>query len=129
MNLQFLFRANDLVDNASVKVMLLALFTELTHHRCKSLATQYLTPPLRYAAMLGSDKVEVQKVYDQCMREWASLLKAESAMAAGAKVPGLRNMHWRLSALTRLASKQILYHFCFQGFLCLQHFCHQTNLL
>lgn len=107
MNLQFLFRQNDLVDNAKVKGMLLALFTELTHHRCKSLATQYLTPPVRYAAMLGSDQVEAQMVYDQCMREWASLLKAESASAAGAKVPGLHQMHWRLGALTRSASRQI----------------------
>lgn len=106
-NLLFLFRENDLVSNSDVKVWLLSYFTELTTCRAKSLTTQYLTPPIRYAGMLSQNHVIAQAMLDKCKKEWAVLLQAESAFAGGASIPALNGMHWRLGALTTTVSWQI----------------------
>ena len=102
-SLQVLFRSSDLVESLNVKEWLLKYFTHLTSNRGQSLTTQYLTPPVKYAAIAGYDPAEAQRSYDKCMADWATLLDAESKLVRGTPQPGLEKAHWRLNALTRSA--------------------------
>ena len=103
-NIKFLFRqseASEVVDNSNVKIWLLDYFTQLMSNRAKSLVTQFGTPPLKYAAIVGQHPLERQRAFDLCLADWKTLLKVESAVAAGGKVQALNHYHWRLNALTR----------------------------
>lgn len=90
-----------MVDSSNVKMWLLDYFTQLMSNRAKSLVTQFGTPPLKYAAIVGQHPLEKAKAFETCMADWKTLLMVESAMAAGGKVPALNHCHWRLNALTR----------------------------
>ena len=106
------------MSNSNVKAWLLTYFTELTTCRAKSLTTQYLTPPIRYAGMLSQSPLIAQAMLDKCKKEWDVLLKAESAFAGGAAIPALSGMHWRLNTLTRTVSCQVSAFFLFVCLFC-----------
>ena len=107
-NIKFLFRKTHLNDTGDVKTWLLDYFTNLVSNRAKSLVTEYLTPPLRYAAIVSGNELERQQAYQQCMEDWQTLLAVESAVAGGATCPMLDQCHWRLSALNRVVAQPMM---------------------
>ena len=103
-NIKFLFRDNAVIEDSKVKLWALDYFTHLVSNRAKSLATQYCTPPVKYAAIVGQDPQTAQQAFDQCMKDWRLLLQMESAASQGATISALDHCHWRLAPLTRCAT-------------------------
>ncbi|CAE7263564.1 unnamed protein product [Symbiodinium sp. CCMP2592] len=68
--------------------------------RVQSSASYYLRPPFRYAGALLAESRET--TLRQMHADWAAVLKAEKAMAGGAGMEPLKEMHWRLNSVNRL---------------------------
>ena len=73
----------------------------LLQHRSMSLTCFHLLPPFRYAHLLSGQYPAAKAAHDLARREFAALLAAESAAAAGESVLPLQSMYWTLNPLIR----------------------------